>query len=255
MAAVDGSIVTELLSTVYSGISPYTAVDMTYCDEGYPHTNIKADLCRVLFAHTPPTYIVECGSMLGGSIAVMAIVLDSLGMSRTEIVAIDPFTGDVNMWAWEKPTRDAGAWRFLRLENGMPTIHKRFLANCAARGLHQRVLPLQCTSMVGLKLLLRLRAERRIGSLPNYIYLDSAHEPEETYLELKTAWSLLTRDGILFGDDWGWDTVRNDVIRFSRDYAAEMADPAAHPAMALQGASCMDRVLLFDGQWVLIKAV
>eukprot|EP00122_Pirum_gemmata_P004471 Pgem_evm1s4062 len=46
------------------------------------------------------------------------------------------------------------------------------------------------------------------------IYLDSAHEKDETLIELQIAWSLLPDYGILWGDDWGWEAVRNDLIRF-----------------------------------------
>ena len=53
--------------------------------------------------------------MLGGSAIRMAETLKNNNKS-TEIICIDPFTGDVNMWDWEKNGGTGnGGWRFLHL--------------------------------------------------------------------------------------------------------------------------------------------
>ena len=67
-----------------------------------------------------------------------------------------------------------------------------------------------------MKLLSRLLDEKRIARAPDDD-LDSAHEPDETFLELASAWRLLPRGGVLLGDDWRWEAVRNDVLKFARD--------------------------------------
>ena len=46
--------------------------------------------------------------------------------------------------------------KFLRLENGIPTIYKRFLANCKYNGYENKILPINATTSVGIKLLQRL---------------------------------------------------------------------------------------------------
>ena len=66
------------------------------------------------------TFWLECGSMLGGSLIRTAHVARKLerydGLS---LVAIDPFTGDVNMWAGEARAIATNArFRFLGLRNG-----------------------------------------------------------------------------------------------------------------------------------------
>jgi hypothetical protein len=65
----------------------------------------------------------------------------------TEIICIDPFTGDVNMWDWKKEAQ----WKFLKLENRIPTIYKRFLANCKYNGFEHKFLPINATASVGIK--------------------------------------------------------------------------------------------------------
>jgi hypothetical protein len=183
----------------------------------------------------------------------MAQVLKENAMD-TEIVCIDPFTGDVNMWDWE---RKAG-WKFLRLENGIPTIYKRFLANCKYGGFESKILPINATTSVGVKLLQRLRDQRRITVLPNYVYLDSAHEPFETFIELSICWKMLgtgTGCGVLFGDDWSWEAVKQDVIKFS-NVVKDQVDRVELQRMhgVVTGSTIFnDSILLYNGQWVLFK--
>jgi len=241
-------IIQELLDTLYSNNSPYSSCEKSYIDNGYPHTNILYDLLHILFTYIEPNYIVECGSMVGGSAIRMAETLKNLD-KNTEIICIDPFTGDVNMWDWE---RNPG-WKFLRLENGIPTIYKRFLANCKYNGFENKILPINATTSVGLKLLQRLRNQNRITELPNYIYLDSAHEKDETYIELSLCWNCLISNGILFGDDWSWEAVREDVIKFSNTIQTNYENLNKIHAL-LNGSTIFNTsILLYKGQWVLFK--
>ena len=125
------------------------------------------------------------------------------------------FTGDVIMWAWERNLKEQNQFRFLKLEHGAPTIYSRFMANVYANHAHDTIMPIVASSIVGMKLLERLLSEGRLHSRPDVLFLDSAHEADETFMELQHAWSLLRTGGVLFGDDWSWSSVANDVIRFA----------------------------------------
>jgi hypothetical protein len=243
-------IIQQLLENLYSNNSPYLSCEEKYIDNGYPHTNILCDLLQILFTNIEPNYIVECGSMLGGSAIRMAETLKNNNKS-TEIICIDPFTGDVNMWDWERN----GGWKFLCLENGIPTIYKRFLANCKYSGFEDKILPINATTSVGIKLLQRLVTQNRIPDLPNYIYLDSAHEKDETFIELSLCWNCLIHNSVLFGDDWSWDAVREDVIKFSNTIKDKTDyENLTKIHMLMNGSQIMnDNILLYNGQWVLFK--
>jgi hypothetical protein len=243
-------IIQQLLENLYSNNSPYLSCEEKYIDNEYPHTNILYDLLQILFINIEPNYIVECGSMLGGSAIRMAETLKWHNKS-TEIICIDPFTGDVNMWDWERN----GGWKFLCLENGIPTIYKRFLANCKYSGFEDKILPINATTSVGIKLLQRLVTQNRISELPNYIYLDSAHEKDETFIELSLCWNCLIHNSVLFGDDWSWDAVREDVIKFSNTIKDETDyENLTKIHMLMNGSQIMnDNILLYKGQWVLFK--
>lgn len=207
------TIIEEVVNELYLGQSPYTFVDRSMRDPGYPHTNIIPGRIDQVLQAVQPRFWLELGAMTGGSAIRVAERIKARAMN-TQIVCVDPFSGDVNMWDWEKKLTLNNEWRFLALKNGRPTIYDRFIANVVEAGHDDIIIPIQCTAMVGLKLLKRLKEAGRISELPQVIYLDSAHELDETYVELKTAWDLLPERGLLWGDDWAWGAVREDVSRF-----------------------------------------
>jgi hypothetical protein len=154
--------------------------------------------------------------MLGGSALLVARVAERLGC-ELDIVCVDPFTGDVNMWAWEQDLVRQGKWRFLGLVNGAPTIRQRFLANVKDAGFEGVITPLPATGIVGMNVLERVSNYR-----PDVVYVDSAHEEDETFLELSTAWDFLVKGGLLMGDDLDWPAVRNDVYKFAGSVGAQV---------------------------------
>lgn len=241
----------DLKAEINSGVDPFSVAQRRFEDAGYPHTHIHIDLVSTILKFVRPVLWLEVGSMIGGS-AIKTAEAIKLAKAETQIVCIDPFCGDVNMWAWEKDLAREKKWKFLNLEHGRPTIYDRFLANIAAAGHTDIILPLATTSLVGIKLLKRLFAEKRLFTLPEVIYLDSAHEPDETLLELRNSWSLLKPGGVLWGDDWGWDAVRNDVSKFAQEIGSNerlhrcIAD--AHPESSTQG-----NIILYKGHWLLAK--
>ena len=247
------TILQALRAELYSGVDPFAIAQTKYVDRGYPHSNLSAvpEMVESVLQIAAPSFWLEIGSMLGGSAIVTAAAVKRLGL-RCGIVAIDPFCGDVNMWAWEHNLHLKGEWRFLRLEDGESTIYRRFLANVMAAGHHDIILPITTTSIVGIKLLLRLHREQRIDQVPSVIYLDSAHEPDETFLELRNAWDLLPSGGVLLGDDWSWNAVRTDVSRFA---ATVTQNPTTATALraTLPGTTGAGNVMLYKGQWLLLK--
>jgi predicted O-methyltransferase YrrM len=185
-------------------------------DNGYPHTHLSEALVERVIGERQPQYWVEVGSMLGGSALLVARVAERLGC-ELDIVCVDPFTGDVNMWAWEQDLVRSGKWRFLGLVNGAPTIRQRFLANVKDAGFEDVITPLPATGIVGMNVLERVSNYR-----PDVVYVDSAHEEDETFLELSTAWDFLVKGGLLMGDDLDWPAVRNDVYKFAGSVGAQV---------------------------------
>lgn len=241
----------QLIEQLWIGGDPFSFADLGFVDRGYPSTNIQHDLVEAILSDLRPQFWLELGTMLGGSAIVTARSVKDLGLDTT-ICCIDPFCGDVNMWAWERELHEKGEWRYLKLEEGRPTIYDRFLANVQAEGQDDVIVPIICTALVGLRLLRLLAEQGRISQLPEVIYLDSAHEPDETLLELQNAWSTLPPGGVLFGDDWLWPSVRGDVRRFGQAIEADTGRMVAF-LRRFDESQLDGNVFLYRGQWVLFK--
>jgi len=250
-----------LLSVLWSGDEPLAYAREEYIDGGYPHTYLKPELIATLLNHTRTSFWLEMGSFLGGSAIRTATAVKQAGLPTT-VVCVDPFTGDVNMWAWEQEKKAKGEWPFLQLQRGRPTVYDRFLANVVNAKVEDVVVPILASSLVGMKLIERLIEEKRLSMAPQVMYLDSAHEKDETLLELQNAWRLLPPGGVLFGDDWPWAGVRIDVQIFAAGLSGgtDAGAPAAINTglaskiqAALPGAAMEGNVLLYEGQWMLFK--
>ena len=249
---IKASILQELIDELYCGDNPYLSAQLKYVDQGYPHSGIHPSLIEEVLTLVKPRLWLEVGTMLGGSAIKTAEAVKRLALP-TEIVCIDPFCGDVNMWAWERPYREQNKWLFLRLQDCRSTIYERFLANVLSGRHNDIILPIAVTSMVGVALLKRLRNEGRLSALPEVIFLDSAHEPDETLMEIQKCWSLLPTGGVLIGDDWGWDSVRLDALKFidtiepKRDVLDGLAERIPN-AQLFEG-----KVVLHQMQWIIAK--
>ena len=91
-------------------------------------------------------------------------------------------------------------------------VYDQFMANIIANNLTQRVLPFSTTSILGARWI------ELQGAVPDVIFLDSAHEIDETRYELELYYALLRPGGVLFGDDFIWPAVRHDVCCFLQDH-------------------------------------
>jgi hypothetical protein len=168
--------------------------------------------------HLEIEFYLEVGSFKAGSITLLAALLKEHynNWKLTSLVCMDPFTGDVNMWDWNDGKNRGHDFLAMGLD-GRPRIFETFMANVIDKGHQDLILPMTVGGLVGMKLLLRLKQQGRISQLPGIIYLDSAHEKDETYLELMQAWDLLRDCGAIMGDDWGWMAVKDDAMRFAKN--------------------------------------
>ena len=76
--------------------------------------------------------------------------------------------------------------------------------------LTELVLPVMTTSLLGARLL------RVTETSPDLVYLDSAHELTETFIELTLYFELLAPGGVMMGDDLNWFAVAHDLLLFAR---------------------------------------
>ena len=88
----------------------------------------------------------------------------------------------------------------------MPTLYHQWLLNVISANLTEHVLPLVAPSLMGARVLDYLRLSVDV------LYLDSAHELRETFMELTAYWPLIRPGGVLLGDDFNWRAVRTPTI-------------------------------------------
>lgn len=209
-----------------SGVDPYAKFRSS--DEihssAFVVTNLEKSIVRDCLERTGTNFWLEIGSMFGGSAIRTSQTAQEMGRELT-VLCVDPFCGDVSMWennVFLNSRKNTGIVDvtsiYLDPEGARPTLYDRFMSNVISAGLDYSVLPLPVTGMVGMRLLERFREDGKLDKGPGVIYLDSAHEWYETYIELVTAWRILAPGGILIGDDYNWPSVNHDVQRFAKEY-------------------------------------
>lgn len=160
----------------------------------------------------PPSLFVEVGSFHGHSAILQAKILDKHGHVETPLLCIDPWTGDLGMLLfrddWDKKLTPG------ELADGRSTSYWQFMLNVQSEIKERRIgpkhiIPLAVTSVVAARYLMALKIT------PDVIYLDSAHEADETFTELLLYYNVLAKGGIIYGDDFSWESVHHDVTRFA----------------------------------------
>lgn len=161
-----------------------------------------------------PAFVVEVGSFHGHSAILQAEVLDKHGLANVPLLCVDPWTGDLGMLLyredWDKKLtpgeladgRSTSYWQFM--------VNVKFMLDEGKLG-PKHIVPLAATSVVAARFLMAL------GLSPDIVYLDSAHEADETYAELALYYHVLAGGGVIYGDDYSWESVRHDVERFATE--------------------------------------
>lgn len=180
----------------------------------FPFSNLNANNVDQAFKMLgrAPKLSVEVGSFHGHSAILQAKKLDQHGFKDTPLLCIDPWTGDLGMLLyrddWDKKLTPG------ELADGRSTSYWQFMLNVKQQIEEKNIgpkhiIPMAVTSIVGARYLIA------VGLTPDTIYLDSAHEFDETYTELVLYYHTLAAGGVIYGDDFLWQAVAHDVKRFS----------------------------------------
>jgi len=156
---------------------------------------VKTELGRT------PKFMVEVGSFIGNSAEVWGSALKAQG-NEAVLLCIDTWDGDGNMWL------DKDLATMMSIHSGQPHICEQFMRRVVDTGLTDTVIPWRVASTVGARYLHQLKTHIDI------LFLDSAHELGETFLEVMLWWQTLQPGSLLIGDDWNWAGVSHDVTLF-----------------------------------------
>lgn len=158
---------------------------------------------QLIAAHRPKL-IVEVGSWYGYSACQMADIVQTLGLD-CGIACVDTWIGSIEHW------NHANLKAGLMLENGYPSVWRHFRANVNYRGHYDRIVGIPMTSLQGLRWL------HQKGYKAGLVYLDGSHSTHDVYWDLDHISYILEPDGVVCGDDYVWDSVREAVKRFAAE--------------------------------------
>lgn len=169
--------------------------------------NGRRPIFPALIEQLKPSLIIEVGSWMGESATTMALSCKTFGLTNTSLICIDTWLGSKEHW------RDPSLIGHLELQNGYPTFHKRFLTNMVNAGVSDVVVPVPMPSQIGASYLKDFNLQAEL------IYIDGSHDEKDVYDDLVAYWDLLAPGGVIFGDDWLWESVANAVKAFCAEKA------------------------------------
>jgi hypothetical protein len=162
--------------------------------------NSYSNIFSKLIDKVRPSVIIEVGSWVGASAIHMAKHCKSISLD-TKIYCVDTWLGAEEFWNSARDTQE----RDLKLKNGYPQIYFDFLANVVEHGVQDMIVPVPNTSHIGSMIL------KNRGISAGLIYIDGSHDYTDVLGDIKDYYDLLAPEGIMFGDDIGWHSVRSAV--------------------------------------------
>lgn len=157
-----------------------------------------------------PILGIEVGSFLGYSAIGFAKKMKELN-PNSKLICIDTWLGSAEHYDKESGNRDTR----LGTINGYPTMYHKFLANVIYNDVQDIIIPLPVPSATGYKILKKFFESDDISA--DFAYIDGSHEENEVYMDLYNYYHLIDSESYLCGDDWAWESVKNDVTKFCVD--------------------------------------
>jgi predicted O-methyltransferase YrrM len=138
--------------------------------------------------------VLEIGSWLGTSIKFFG-----QHCPKAELIAVDIWEGLANHNA------DGTVTATYELEK----LYDTFLVNTWE--LKERLVPVRLLSVTGMKVI------KYFGVEPDVIYIDAAHDRENVFADISTAYELFPK-ALICGDDFRYDGVVDGLTDFMRKY-------------------------------------
>ena len=184
----------NLINTnIYSNIPPSNVEQV----QGW---NSYGAIFQELISEKRPDTIIEVGTWLGASAINMAKIIKQLGLN-TKIYCVDTWLGAEEFWTWAKETYE----RNLNFKNGYPQIYFDFLSNVVKHQVQDVITPIPNTSHIGSRIL------KHYNIKADLIYIDGSHDYSDVKQDINDFRELLNPNGIMFGDDIGWGSVKQAV--------------------------------------------
>lgn len=167
-----------------------------------------------------PSVIIEIGSYLGYSAVQMANEVKRLGLNNSRVICVDTWLGSVDYYLYNRDPQSTQGRKDFGYVNGYPTLYHKFLANVIEAGATDVIRPFPYPSTIAAKILKRVLVDE-LKIQPEIIFVDGCHEEYDVFFDCFYYYEILKEGGVMWGDDWSWDTVRAGVTRFVQDNGLE----------------------------------
>jgi predicted O-methyltransferase YrrM len=189
-------------ATLYGETDPY----QDFSTENFPPDmqgwNSNHPFFEKIIEGIRPARIIEVGTWKGGSAINMAKLCLRFGL-ETEIICIDTWLGASEHVLFQEFRKS------LNYKNGYPQLYYTFMANVVAEGLQDIITPFPMASLNAAVIL------KTLGVTADVIYIDAAHEYDLAYADAVAFWPLLSENGLMLFDDYGYSGVTKAVCRFA----------------------------------------
>ena len=161
-----------------------------------------------------PNVVIEVGSFLGYSAIKMAKEVKRLGLP-TKIICVDTWLGSPEHYRMYKAKEDTR----IGYKNGYPTLYEKFITSVIENEVQDIICPFPYPSSIAYKILNNIF--EKIDIKADFIFLDGSHEEYDVQLDLIYYYDLLKNQGVMWGDDFGWEGVHKALDSFSSDNKIE----------------------------------
>jgi hypothetical protein len=174
-------------------------------------------------------YLIEVGVWKGKSSIAYAETIKLLSLDK-KVISIDTFLGSFEHIREYKNRPDHDLMKI----NGWPQIYNQFIANVMHKKLQDYIIPLPSTSTIASYLL------KYYNIKSDLIYIDGDHTKWGIYNDLCHYYNLLEDGGIIYGDDWAWESVSSGVNKFCKDTGFGFKNDSIFWSIEWQGKSPID---------------
>lgn len=163
----------------------YTLIhDLPFDNHGW---FFNGDYLETLITSRNAKTVIEVGSWLGLSTRFIATKVPDEG----KVYAVDTWLGSPTETVHMEDPR-------------LPYLYQLFLSNVKHARLTHKIIPIRMKS---------LEAASALNINADLIYIDASHETNEVFQDI-LAWNKhLNTNGVICGDDWLWESVRNGVVQ------------------------------------------
>ena len=162
------------------------------------------DVFKTLILEVKPEIIIEVGTWKGLSAIHMGKIIKENNL-KCKIYCVDTWLGCLRFLIDDNERMN------LQCLNGYPTVYYQFLHNVISCEMADIIKPIPNTSSIACQLFHHHKIKADL------IFIDGSHSYRDVLLDIRNYQSLLNKNGVMFGDDYGKGFPA--VIRAVNDYA------------------------------------